>query len=96
MGQASSMGALLLAGGAPKKRYACRRENHDSPTNGRISGASYRFGDSCQGILRVRDILNDILVKTLQARPQCNTKKDTDPADYFMSASESREYGIID
>jgi len=95
IGQAASMGALLLCAGAKKKRFALphARVMIHQPLGG-FSGQASDIDIHAQEILKTRDRLNTILknhtgqnIKTIQ--------KDTD-RDYFMSASESAKYGIID
>ena len=95
IGQAASMGALLLCAGAKKKRFALphARVMIHQPLGG-FSGQASDIDIHAQEILKTRDRLNTILknhtgqnIKTIQ--------KDTD-RDYFMSASESAKYGLID
>ena len=95
IGQAASMGALLLCAGKKNKRFALphARVMIHQPLGG-FSGQASDIDIHAQEILKTRDRLNTILknhtgqnIKTIQ--------KDTD-RDYFMSASESAKYGIID
>ena len=95
IGQAASMGALLLCAGTKNKRFALphTRVMIHQPLGG-FSGQASDIDIHAQEILKTRDRLNTILknhtgqnIKTIQ--------KDTD-RDYFMSASESAKYGIID
>ncbi len=95
IGQAASMGALLLCAGTKNKRFALphARVMIHQPLGG-FSGQASDIDIHAQEILKTRDKLNTILknhtgqnIKTIQ--------KDTD-RDYFMSASESAKYGIID
>ena len=95
IGQAASMGALLLCDGTKNKRFALphARVMIHQPLGG-FSGQASDIDIHAQEILKTRDRLNTILknhtgqnIKTIQ--------KDTD-RDYFMSASESAKYGIID
>ncbi|HJP12075.1 MAG TPA: ATP-dependent Clp endopeptidase proteolytic subunit ClpP [Gammaproteobacteria bacterium] len=95
IGQAASMGALLLCAGTKNKRFALphARVMIHQPLGG-FSGQASDIDIHAQEILKTRDRLNTILknhtgqnIKTIQ--------KDTD-RDYFMSASESAKYGIID
>ena len=95
VGQAASMGALLLAAGAKGKRFALpgARIMIHQPWGG-VQGAASDISIQAREILRLREKLNDILVKhTGQALDKI--QKDTD-RDYFMSAEEAKEYGIID
>ena len=95
IGQAASMGALLLCAGTKTKRFALphARVMIHQPLGG-FSGQASDIDIHAQEILKTRDRLNTILknhtgqnIKTIQ--------KDTD-RDYFMSANESAKYGIID
>ncbi|MBL7196491.1 MAG: ATP-dependent Clp endopeptidase proteolytic subunit ClpP [Candidatus Omnitrophica bacterium] len=95
MGQATSMGALLLAAGTKGKRYGlphCRIMIHQ-PWGG-VTGAAADISIQTKEILRLRDKINELLAHhTGQSLEKI--KKDTD-RDYFMSAQEAKEYGIID
>jgi ATP-dependent Clp protease, protease subunit len=95
IGQAASMGAILLAAGAKGKRYALpnARILIHQPLGG-SQGQASDIAIQAKEILRVKDNLNRILVKhTGRALSQIET--DTD-RDFFMSGEEAREYGLID
>ena len=95
IGQAASMGAILLAAGAKGKRYALpnARILIHQPLGG-SQGQASDIAIQAKEILRVKDNLNRILVKhTGRALSQIET--DTD-RDFFMSCDEAREYGLID
>lgn len=95
IGQASSMGALLLCAGAKGKRHALpnSRIMIHQPWGG-VQGAAEDISRHAKEILNMRDRINEILAKhTGQAFDK--VQKDTD-RDYFMSAQESKEYGLID
>ena len=95
IGQAASMGALLLAAGAPGKRYALplARIMIHQPLGG-AQGQSTDIQSQAKEILRLREIGNDILVKhTGQERDKI--VQDTE-RDNFMNAQEAKEYGLID
>ena len=95
VGQASSMGAVLLAAGTKGKRFALpdSRIMVHQPWGG-VQGAASDISIQAREILRLREKLNEILVKhTGQALEK--VEKDTD-RDYFMSAEEAKEYGLID
>jgi len=95
VGQASSMGALLLCAGSKGKRHALpnSRIMIHQPWGG-IQGAAEDISRHAKEILNMRDKINEILAHhTGQALEK--VQKDTD-RDYFMSAQEAREYGIID
>lgn len=95
VGQATSMGALLLAAGAKGKRYALphSRIMIHQPWGG-VSGAAADISIQTKEILRLRDKIDEIL-SLHTGQPLEKIKKDTD-RDYFMSAEESKDYGIID
>lgn len=95
IGQAASMGALLLSGGAAGKRYCLphSRMMIHQPLGG-FQGQASDIEIHAREILLVRDRLNQILAK--HTRQDLNTiAKDTD-RDNFMSAIESVSYGLID
>ncbi len=95
VGQASSMGALLLCAGTKGKRHTLPNSRIliHQPWGG-IQGAAEDISRHAKEILRMRDLINEILSahtgQTLE-----KIQKDTD-RDYFMSASEAKDYGIID
>jgi ATP-dependent Clp protease protease subunit len=95
IGQAASMGALLLAGGAADKRYCLphSRIMIHQPLGG-FQGQATDIDIHAREILKVRDRLNRILAKHT-GKPLDNIAVDTD-RDYFMGASEAAEYGLID
>jgi len=95
IGQAASMGALLLAGGADKKRYCLphSRMMIHQPLGG-FQGQASDFDIHAREILKVRERLNGILSKhTGQNLEQVAT--DTE-RDNFMDAEEALAYGLID
>ena len=95
MGQAASMGALLLAAGAAGKRYALpnARIMIHQPTGG-FHGQASDVDIHAREILRMREDLNQILaLHTKQTMKKI--KVDTE-RDNFMSAAEAMRYGIID
>jgi ATP-dependent Clp protease protease subunit len=95
IGQAASMGALLLTAGTHGKRYSLpnARILIHQPMGG-FQGQASDIEIQAKEILRMKDHLNQILVnhtgKTLDS-----IQRDTD-RDYFMSAEEAKSYGIID
>ena len=95
IGQAASMGALLLAGGAAGKRHSLphSRMMIHQPLGG-FQGQASDFDIHAQEILRIRDRLNDILVKHT-GQPKERIQNDTD-RDFFMSGDEAAKYGLID
>ena len=95
VGQAASMGSLLLAAGAKGKRYALpySRIMIHQPWGG-AQGTASDIHIQAKEILRMKDELNKILSKhTGQAIKRIET--DTD-RDYFMSADEAKDYGLVD
>ena len=95
VGQASSMGALLLAAGTKKKRYALphARIMIHQPWGG-IQGVASDIKIHAKEILRLRERINEILAEHTEQTVEKITK-DTD-RDYFITAEEAREYGIVD
>jgi len=95
IGQASSMGAVLLAAGADGKRYALpnARIMIHQPLGG-SQGQASDIAIQAKEILRIRDKLNDIIVRHT-GQPLDKIQKDTD-RDFFMSGGEAKEYGLID
>ncbi len=95
VGQASSMGALLLCAGTKGKRHCLpnSRIMIHQPWGG-IQGAAEDISRHAKEILRMRDRINEILASHT-GQPLEKVQKDTD-RDYFMSAQESKEYGLID
>ena len=95
IGQAASMGSLLLAAGAIGKRYALplARIMIHQPLGG-AQGQSTDIQIQAKEILRLREVGNDILMRhTGQDRDKIN--QDTE-RDNFMSAEEAKAYGLID
>lgn len=95
VGQAASMGAVLLAGGAKGKRYAlpnARMMIHQGSAG--FQGTPSDIDIQAKEVLRYKELLQQILSKhTGQSVEQ--VEKDTD-RDYFMSAKEACDYGLID
>ncbi|HLD87834.1 MAG TPA: ATP-dependent Clp endopeptidase proteolytic subunit ClpP [Candidatus Omnitrophota bacterium] len=95
VGQASSMGAVLLTAGTKGKRYALpnARIMIHQPWGG-TQGTASDISIQAEEILRMKDELNKILARhTGQAVEK--VKKDTD-RDFFMSAQEAKDYGLVD
>jgi ATP-dependent Clp protease protease subunit len=95
LGQAASMGAFLLAGGAPGKRFAvpnARIMIHQ--LSGGFQGQATDIDIQAREALRLKARLNELLAKHTK-QPIERIEKDTD-RDYFMGAGEAKEYGIID
>src|SRR2546422_455773 len=95
MGQAASMGALLLCAGAKGKRFALphSRIMIHQPLAG-VQGQATDIDIQAREILRIRDEINAILVlHTGQAVERI--QRDTD-RDFFMTADQAKDYGIVD
>ncbi|MEK7475595.1 MAG: ATP-dependent Clp endopeptidase proteolytic subunit ClpP [Candidatus Coatesbacteria bacterium] len=95
VGQAASMAALLLCAGTKGRRYALQHSRIliHQPLGG-VQGQATDIDIQAREILRMRDRINEIFVlHTGQSMEK--VRKDTD-RDFFMSASEAREYGIVD
>ncbi len=95
IGQAASMGALLLAAGANGKRYSL--PNARIMIHQPMGGAQGQASDieiQAKEILRMKDTLNKILVHHT-GRSYDKIQKDTD-RDFFMAGFEAKKYGIID
>ena len=95
VGMAASMGALLLAGGAPGKRYALphSRIMIHQPMGG-TRGQATDIEIETREILRLKAIGNEILAKHT-GQPLEKVEQDTD-RNYYMSAEEAKGYGVID
>ena len=95
VGQASSMGAVLLAAGTKGKRYALpnARILIHQPWGG-VQGQASDISTQAKEILRLRERLNEILALHT-GRAVESIAKDTD-RDFFMSAAEARDYGLVD
>jgi len=95
MGQAASMGALLLCAGAKGKRFALphSRIMIHQPLAG-VQGQATDIDIQAREILRIRDELNHILVHHT-GQPVERIARDTD-RDFFMTAEQAKEYGIVD
>ncbi|EPH09616.1 ATP-dependent Clp endopeptidase, proteolytic subunit ClpP [Campylobacter ureolyticus] len=95
IGQAASMGAFLLSCGAKDKRFAL--PNSRIMIHQPLGGAQGQATDieiQANEILRIKKTLNEILAKNTNQSIK-KIEKDTD-RDFFMSAAEAKEYGIID
>ena len=95
IGQAASMGALLLTAGDRGKRYSLpnSRIMIHQPMGG-FQGQASDIEIQAKEILRMKDTLNQILVKH-SGRTVDQIQTDTD-RDYFMSGEEAKSYGLID
>jgi len=95
IGQAASMGALILAGGTKGKRYALpnARIMIHQPWGG-TQGTASDIHIQAKEILRIRERINKLLVDHT-GQPLEKVEKDTD-RDYFMTADEAMKYGLVD
>ena len=95
MGQAASMSALLLAAGAPGKRFALphARILIHQPMGG-FQGQATDVDIQAREILRLREELNEIMAKHT-GQPIDRISRDTE-RDFYMSGQQAKEYGLID
>ncbi len=95
IGQAASMGAVLLAAGTIGKRFALphARILIHQPMGG-FQGAASDIEIHAREILRMREELNDILARHTK-QPMDKIREDTD-RDFFMTGDQAKAYGIVD
>lgn len=95
LGQAASFGAFLLAAGTPGKRFALPfvRIMMHQPLGG-VQGQATEIDIHAREILRTKRVLNELLAKHT-GQPVEKIERDTE-RDFFMSAEQARDYGIID
>jgi len=95
IGQAASMGAILLTAGTAGKRYSLPNSRIliHQPMGG-FQGQASDIAIQAKEILRMKDTLNGILVKH-SGKEMAQIQNDTD-RDFFMSSEEAKTYGIID
>ena len=95
IGQCASMGAVLLAAGAPGKRFALpnSRIMIHQPWGG-AEGTAADISIQAKEILRLKSMLNGIL-SSHSGQPLKKIEKDTE-RDFFMSAGEAVKYGLVD
>jgi len=95
LGQAASLGAILLAAGTPGKRVALphARIMIHQPWGG-FSGQATDIDIHAKEIIRLKSITNEMIAKHTK-RPLKSVEEDT-ARDYFMDAEEAKRYGIID
>ena len=98
IGQAASMSAVLLAAGAPGKRYALPGSriliHQPHIMGGGISGQATDIDIHAREILRMREIINQILAKHTGQKLD-KIEKDVE-RDFIMNATQSKEYGLVD
>ncbi len=96
MGLAASAAAVLLAGGAPGKRYALPHSRvmlHQPHISG-LAGQATDIEIHAREILKTREEINEILVR--HTKHDLDRVSDDTERDYWMSAIESKEYGVVD
>ena len=97
LGQAASMGAMLLTAGAKGKRFALPHSRvmiHQPLINGGLGGQASDIEIHARELLKMKATLNELLAKH-SGQPLEKIERDTD-RDNFMSAEEAKEYGLID
>lgn len=97
MGQAASMGAVLLAAGTKGKRVAWPNSRvliHQPLISGNIFGPASDIQIQAEEMMKVRDRLNKILSEAT-GKDLKKIEQDTD-RDFFMSAEEAKKYGLVD
>lgn len=96
IGQAASMGAMLLAGGTAGKRFALptSRILIHQPLMSGLSGQATDIDIHAREILRMREILNQLLAKHTGQRLE-KVEKDVE-RDFIMNSLQAKEYGLID
>jgi ATP-dependent Clp protease protease subunit len=96
IGQAASMGALLLAAGSPGKRFALPNSRiliHQPSMSG-LAGQATDIDIHAKEILRLRESMNAILAKHTSQNIE-RIEKDVE-RDYIMTSSQAKDYGIVD
>ncbi len=95
MGMAASMGAVLLTGGAPKKRFALpSAEVMIHQPLGGVEGQATDIGIHAEHIMRTKKYLNNIIAKHT-GQKLAKVELDTE-RDKFLSAEEAKAYGLVD
>lgn len=96
IGQAASIAAVLLAAGAPKKRFCLphARVLIHQPWISNVSGQATDIDITAREILRMRGVINEILSRHT-GQPIEKIERDTE-RDFIMTAEQAREYGIVD
>jgi ATP-dependent Clp protease protease subunit len=98
IGQAASMAAVLLAAGTTKKRFALPNSriliHQPHIMGGGISGQATDIDIHAREILRMREIMNNIMAKHTGQKLE-KVEKDVE-RDFIMNAQQSKDYGIVD
>jgi ATP-dependent Clp protease protease subunit len=95
LGQAASMAAVLMAAGAPGKRYALPYSRFllHQPMGG-VRGQASDIDIQAREIVRIGEMIDEILVRHT-GQPLEVIRRDSD-RDFFMGAQEAKEYGLVD
>jgi len=96
VGQAASMGAVLLSAGTPGKRFALPNSRIliHQPSMGGLSGQATDIDIHAREILRMREITNQLMAKHTGQKLE-KVEKDVE-RDFIMNSQQAKEYGIID
>jgi ATP-dependent Clp protease, protease subunit len=97
IGQAASFGTIILAAGTKGKRFALPNSTihlHQPLVQGTIQGQASDLAIQAREVLRLRDLLNQILVQHT-GQPLDRIVRDTD-RDFFLTAEQAVEYGLVD
>jgi ATP-dependent Clp protease, protease subunit len=97
VGQAASFGTMILMAGDPGRRYAlphARVHLHQPLIQGGLGGQATDIDIHARELLHTRDVINNIIALHT-GQPMERIKRDTD-RDFFLSAEEARDYGIVD
>ncbi len=95
VGMAGSMAAVLLAAGAPKKRFALpNAEILLHQVMGGVRGQATEIEITAKQILKIKERINKILASHTK-QPLSRIQKDTD-RDFYLTADEAKKYGVID
>lgn len=95
VGSAASMGTMILTNGAKGKRFALKNSTiHIHQPLGGAEGQASDIAITAKEILRIKDLLKDMLVQQTGQAPE-KIERDMD-RDFFMTAKDAKEYGIVD
>jgi ATP-dependent Clp protease protease subunit len=95
VGSAASMGTMILTNGAKGKRFALKNSTiHIHQPLGGAEGQASDIAITAKEILRIKDLLKDMLVSQTGQTPE-KIERDMD-RDFFMTSEQAKEYGLID
>lgn len=95
VGSAASMGTMILTAGKKGKRFALKNSTiHIHQPLGGAEGQASDIAISAKEILRIKDLLRDMLIDAT-GKPKDKIEKDMD-RDYFLTAKDAVEYGLVD